>query len=303
MIDLPDSFINRITGTYPESGEAWLNTLPDLLRDIQHWWGLELLPPPFPFSYHTVIPCRTQNGMQAVLKLGVPHQELTWEIQSLQHFRGKGAVRLIKAEAEKGVMLLERLQPGHTLLDVDDPRRAATIAADAAHKLWSPPPAGQSFPTVSEWGQGFVRLRKAFRHGKFPFPRDVVNRAKSIFQNLLKTSADPVLLHGDLHHRNILRGRNTWLTIDPKGVIGEPAYEVGAYLRNPMPEILEWDQFQQRTDLRLDIFQERCSLPRQRMLLWAFAQCVLAAWWSYEENSSAWKSWMSIAHQFHTMLP
>ncbi len=38
---------------------------------------------------------------------------------------------------------------------------------------------------------------------------------------------------GDLHHENILAAeRAPWLAIDPKGVIGEPAYEMGALLRN-----------------------------------------------------------------------
>ena len=303
MIDLPDSFISRITGTYPERGEAWLHTLPDLLHEIQRKWNLTIHPPPFPFSYHYVIPCRTRDGEQAILKMGVPRGELTREIQALQHFRGNGAVRLMKAEAEKGAMLLERLQPGHTLLRVESPHPAAAIATDVAKKLWSPPPTGQSFPTVARWGQGFKKLRSTFRHAPSPFPREIVDRAESTFHDLLETSAEPVLLHGDLHHRNILRDRDTWMAIDPKGVTGEPAYEAGAFLRNPVPEILKWDQFHKLTERRLDIFHERCSLPRQRMLLWAFAQCVLAAWWSYEESDTAWKSWMVIAHQFHNMLP
>lgn len=303
MIDLPDSFISRITGTYPEKGDAWLQALPDLLQDIQREWDLTILPPPLPLSYHYVVPCRTRDSQQAILKLGVPHQELTREINALQHFRGNGAVRLMKAQTDKGAMLLERLQPGHTLLAVDDPHQAAAIAADVAKNLWSPPPSGQSFPTLARWGEGLDRLQNTSRYGSLPFPRQIVERAESAFHDLLETSSEPVLLHGDLHHRNILRGRDAWLAIDPKGVIGEPAYEAGAFLRNPMPEILEWDQFQNLTKRRLDIFQKRCGLPRQRMLYWAFAQCVLAAWWSYQESDPVWKSWMVIAHQFHNMLP
>jgi len=30
-----------------------------------------------------------------------------------------------------------------------------------------------------------------------------------------------------------------WVAIDPKVVIGEPAYEVAAFIRNPMPALLK----------------------------------------------------------------
>src|SRR5438067_1309862 len=65
-------------------------------------------------------------------------------------------------------------------------------------------------------------------------------QAEAIFAALLATQVAPVLLHGDLHHENILAAaRQPWLAIDPKGVVGEPAYEAGALLRNPLPWLLE----------------------------------------------------------------
>jgi streptomycin 6-kinase len=59
-------------------------------------------------------------------------------------------------------------------------------------------------------------------------PRELVATAVSLFNELLPSQSEPVLLHGDLHHWNILRAtRVPWLALDPKGVVGEPAYEVG----------------------------------------------------------------------------
>jgi streptomycin 6-kinase len=92
------------------------------------------------------------------------------------------------------------------------------------------------------------------------------------------------LLHGDLHHENLLFDyRRGWLAIDPKGVVGELAYEVGAALRNPCqepglyaePNIIE---------KRVDCFSRMLSLDSGRILAWAFAQAILAAIWELEDD-------------------
>jgi streptomycin 6-kinase len=104
------------------------------------------------------------------------------------------------------------------------------------------------------------------------------------------------LLHGDLHHWNILStDRELWLAIDPKGVLGEPAYEVGAWLRNPFPQILTFDQPRKVIARRLDQFADQLTLARDRMLGWGIAQAVLASWWSFEDEGDDWDSWLAYA--------
>ena len=60
-----------------------------------------------------------------------------------------------------------------------------------------------------------------------------MEKAETLFSELIESMSAPVLLHGDLHHYNILSAvRKPWLAIDPKGVVGEVEYEVGAFVRN-----------------------------------------------------------------------
>jgi streptomycin 6-kinase len=94
-------------------------------------------------------------------------------------------------------------------------------------------------------------------------------------------------LHGDLHHYNILASeRAPWLAIDPQGVIGEPAYETGALLRNPLPQVYEWPDFAERTARRVDVMAERLGVDRQRISGWGLAQAVLSAWWTMEDQGT-----------------
>ena len=94
----------------------------------------------------------------------------------------------------------------------------------------------------------------------------------------------PRLLHGDLPHYNVLfdwtRG---WLAIDPKGVIGEIEYEIGAVLRNPIerPGLFILPSI---TERRLQQFRRKLNLDSTRALRWGFAQAVLSAIWEIEDG-------------------
>ena len=114
---------------------------------------------------------------------------------------------------------------------------------------------------------------------------------------------EAALLHGDLHHHNILAaGRQPWLAIDPKGIVGEPAYEVGALLRNPMPELLQSERPKRLLARRLDILSERLGFERERLVGWGTAQAVLAAWWSLEDHGRDWEKWITCAELLAELL-
>jgi streptomycin 6-kinase len=74
-----------------------------------------------------------------------------------------------------------------------------------------------------------------------------------------------------------------WLAIDPKGVIGEVEYEIGASLRNPYekPELFASPETVER---RLRCFEAKLKLNYDRALAWGFAQAVLSAIWSVEDG-------------------
>jgi streptomycin 6-kinase len=170
-------------------------------------------------------------------------------------------------------------------------------------QLWSPVPSENSFPTVAEWAQGLGRLRQEFDGGTGPFVPKLVEAAESLFADLLPSQVEPVLLHGDLHHWNILRAtRAPWLALDPKGVVGEPAYEVGAWLRNPIDRLADWPNLKRIQARRIDQFAEMLSLDRQRLVGWGIAQAVLSAWWSYEDHGRVGTVAMACAESLFGML-
>ncbi len=223
----------------------------------------------------------------------------------MQHYGGIGSVRLMDAAPEEGILLLERLRPGDVLATLwpEQDDEATRIAANVMHQLWRPVAADHTFVTVQDWFRGFGRLRQEFNGGSGPFPAHLVNQAEMLYDDLQTSMNELVLLHGDLHHFNILSAtRRPWLAIDPKGVVGEAAYDTGALLRNPVPYIFSNPNLAYILERRVAVLAEMLDLDKKRIISWGLAQAVLSSWWSYEDHSSRWKPALTIAEMLSQLL-
>jgi streptomycin 6-kinase len=206
----------------------------------------------------------------------------------------------LDSDEDRGMMLLERIEPGYTLASLADDERATRAAAQVMRDLWKPLPPDTHFPTATEWAGGLATLRKRFNGGTGPLSADLVEQAEALFRDLLSSAEPSVLLHGDLHQFNILAARRKpWLAIDPKGLAAEPAYEVGALLRNPDPRLCTDPRVQRR---RVEVLHEELSLAKDRMLGWGMAQAVLSAWWSIEDAGSDWQWQCACAEVLASLL-
>ncbi len=287
---MPAAFAATIEAMYGDAGRVWLAGLPALLADCGRRWDVQVGAPFAPLSFNYVAAASAADGTELVIKAGFPHRELFSEMAALQHYAGQGCVRLLDHDRDRGVMLLERLQPGTMLTTLADDGEATRIAAGVMRELWRPPPENQAFPQVRNWMGGLQRLREHFGGTSGPLPEWLVARAEQRAAELLPTMGRSLLLHGDLHHYNILQAeRAPWLAIDPKGVIGEAAYDTGALLRNPIPQIGVQSDLPAIMAQRVDILSRSLGLDSKRILGWGLAQAVLSAWWSIEDEGGGWE--------------
>jgi streptomycin 6-kinase len=113
--------------------------------------------------------------------------------------------------------------------------------------------------------------------------RDLYARSCGIALKLFDRPSAQIPLHGDLHHDNILSSDRGWLAIDPKGLIGDPAYEVANVFINPERGIhIASDP--RRIAARAEILTERLGYSRKRILGWAAAHAALSACWSLADS-------------------
>ena len=289
MIHIDERFRRRAGEFFKGEGLAWVERLPEIGAELERRWDLTILPP-FPLSINYVAPVRLGGGGRAVIKLGFPGREFVSECRALKLCGGRGMARVLADDLEIGAMLLERLEPGTMLLSVqaESDERATEIAADTLAALRMPLPANHGLIPLAEWARGLKTLRERYQGGVGPLWEKEVERAEAMFRDLLPSAGPDCLLHGDYHHGNILLdrsgGADEWKVIDPKGLAGDPAYEIGQFMLNP------WETLPPRAELkrllarRLAIFCERAGLDRARALGFAIGQCSLSAWWMVEDH-------------------
>lgn len=284
---IPDVLRQTILNVHGKIGERWLKHFPNLLKSLIKQWNFKIEKRYANLTFNFTASVILEDGNPAVLKCGVPDDEFKSEIRALQCYAGDGAVRLIAADAKKGWLLEERCVPGESLLSLalKDDAKATAIAFNVMQKLWRPVNSQIKFPTLAKWLHGLDKLQKYSRVNSGVVPKQLIDFSLVASKELLTSSGEQVLLHGDLHHFNILASARTcWLAIDPKGVIGEREYEICAFLRNPGPYLLTTMNTKQIILRRLDQIVEQTGFERERILLWSIVQAVLAAWWCIEDN-------------------
>ena len=252
------------------------------LARAQRRWSLTAPEPVSETPTSTIWKVLCADGTPAALKLLKPYgaDEMRGAAY-LDWCGGDGAVRLIAA-ADRA-MLLEWL-PGRTLAAEAAGRDddATEILADVIAVLHRPrigvaagllPLADRMAPLLDA------------RPAAWPMPqRAAAGRAAALARELLADG--PALpLHGDLHHDNVLASRRGWVAIDPKGVSGDPAYDLANCFRNPH-DAPDTARDPDRIDRMAARFAVRLGHPRRRILAWAAAHAALSMIWNRAAGGS-----------------
>lgn len=266
---IPVDFARRIEEVHGAAGVRWLADLPDLVESLCAQWEVDIEPSFVGLTYNWVAPGR-RNGQRVVLKVGVPTAEALQEPVALRAFAGRGVVKLLEVDSHTGAMLLERLDPGEML--IGHPSSAA-IACRLLQELWQAPPVA-GLPDLARWTRSLET--DAARH---VVPEGTLERALVVREELLATGRPSVLLHGDFHGFNILSSGSGWVAIDPKGVIGEPAFECAPFLLNEFAV----NDFE-RTRQDIGSFARRLKIEKDRIAAWAAVFGVLSTVWTFEDH-------------------
>jgi streptomycin 6-kinase len=216
-----------------------------------------------------------------VLKVSLDRRETRSEIAALSNWNGRAAARLLQADPELGALLLEKVEPGNMLAYEDgiDEDCATRIAAGLLRQLWIPADGAAGLIPLDEWCAAYSRTRQELSRGVVGFPNDLFVRADALRAELLASTSQPVALHGDLHHFNILQSdRAGWLAIDPKGLCGDRCFDICQFLLNPGPVSIEVNR------RRLRIFCDELDLDLERARRWCLVHAVLNACWDLEDG-------------------
>ena len=199
---------------------------------------------------------------------------------------GDGAPRVLAVDGE--ALLLERIPAGRSLAEMardggdDEAMRILCGVGDRLHAPRARPLPDGLFPLAS-WFRALAPAAAA--HG------GILDASLTAAQALLADPRDIVVLHGDLHHYNVLDGgERGWLVIDPKGVLGERAYEYATTLCNPDAALALAPG---RLARQAGVIAQAARLDRERLLRWVLAHAGVSAAWLWRTASIRRRRWPS----------
>jgi streptomycin 6-kinase len=263
-------------------GAEWLHSLPTIVDACMERWSLTVGPA---FEGQNVSHVRAvdlSDGTPAVLKINFPEVESEREADALRLWDGRGAVALLDYEESTRALLLERCMPGTQLWDVEDDEEAMRIAGQALRRMWRPAPDRHRFRILREeaswWAEKLPLDWEALGR---PIERRLIDEAVAACVELGSDQADEVVLHQDFHGGNILSGeREPWLVIDPKPLVGEPAFDAGSLARDRR-WLLGQPGHAARIRRRLDILASELDLDRERVRRWGIAHALI---WGFSDS-------------------
>jgi streptomycin 6-kinase len=276
-VRIPERLARSTLAWHGRRGARWLEALPSRVREVTDRFDLRTVEDPFEPGGHAswCAPARTADGRDVVLKLQVPDDEARPEAAALARWAGRGTARLVDHDPDRWALVVERCRPGSDAAALDDPVAAAAAGAAVAARLHACGVALPEAPTLegvmAAWAEE-VEARVVAEH-RAGLDRAVVAMGLDAMRALPGSATRSALLHGDLNPTNLLAaGREPWLAIDPKPMIGDPAWDGVRLVLQPDPG--RWPDPRSVLADRLDLVAGALGVERDRLARWCVADAV-----------------------------
>ncbi|MFI5733854.1 aminoglycoside phosphotransferase family protein [Kribbella sp. NPDC051587] len=282
---IPEAFAAATTNREGPAGTAWLATLPGIVEELVDRWDCTPDGDWMHGEVGVIVPVQ-RSGEPLVLKVSFTHPGNVHEPDAYIAWAGRGAVHLHERADEYYAMLLER---AHATTLRDSGADVAAVGGAMSRLLTIPAPDGRGalgdapgpreLPRLQdradEWAAELAKDAAEFAGA---LPDVVVARAFGAIDELVREQPD-VLIHGDLHHRNILSAdREPWLAIDPKGLIGDPAYDAVTFLKARTLVLMKGDLLA-GLEREFVAYCEAAELDKARVRRWIQLELVRTAYW------------------------
>jgi streptomycin 6-kinase len=291
---LPDIFIQNILGTLKDKAPQWLNELPYTVQLISAQWQLHNVRTMPNLSYNYVARAHSKiYAKTVILKICSSNKVFSNELTALRYFNGVGCVKLLDCNEKYNALLLEYIEPGIDLASCwnqfDESYIRQTILDILKTMHHTPWYSNRKMPTINEWIISLTKFTLS------PLPLHYLKKATDLANTLVESQNEQYFLHGDLHFKNILKDhQHKWISIDPKGVVGELAYETAFLICSPLPYLLQLPNPSSLIIQRIEYCANALNIDPQRIIKWCYVQAILAACWAIEDQTD-WKQWLSWA--------
>ncbi len=248
------------------------------------------------FSANMVFKAKSEMFGPVVVKFGHISHEFKSEVEALKFFDGYGFCSVYDVDEEHMVLLEEAIEPGEILKDepcFEDRLRVFCDLYQLIH--WRKSEEGdevkdkesnsqifRGYKSYQDWIYRITEVMKGLADWKEV--ADHMIRAKEAFDELSMTYDEMTLLHGDFHYYNILKSEIGYKVIDPKGVIGDPVFDVARYMLNEFWNSRIEDRSRDMKKM-FRLFSRAFDIPESDLGKLLYMEGVLSACWEVESGA------------------
>lgn len=274
-----------------------MKTLP---KYIIEEWSLEKLRP-FSETHSSFLFEAVYQYQPVIVKYFKDGSDEANSVFALKHYNSSGAITVLQSSAN--AVMLPKIMPAITLDSCV--QNDVKVFCTLVEKLYQQPLNDAiiaKLPNISALGRTFnIHAQQRSSNRSQGLSAHIVQKASSIFAALCASQTRQVVVHGDLHHFNILYdAAHGWVAIDPKGYIGEPEVEVSPFLRNPLgsPGLYCTEH---TIKSRIEAIADCLQLDQERILLWFYCLSVLSVLYQEEKNLKC-TEWSKLVYLLDTMI-
>jgi len=225
--------------------------------------------------------CHSAKYGPCVLKLGAVEAVET-EYLTLKHYENSRFCQIYEAEIEASAFLLQHIIPGIPLRAVVDLNHRLDIFFDVFSNLHTEVVDREKFPTYLSWVSRIMNYMHN-HHQDAVFTKHITT-AYHVCMELWKKYPNVVLLHGDLHHDNILLGAdNQYRIIDPKGVLGNRVFDIPRFIINEFDDVTRVE-FDKEFEQMIQRFSKQLAIPVVDVVKLVYMEICLSQCWSIEDG-------------------
>ncbi len=262
-----------------------------LLKNLDRYaakWELDILHFIDYYSVNCIFVCQSKRFGEAILKIGNPSNGVSTEVNALKEYNGFRFCRVFDADVENGIILEEYIKPGSRLREVQSLEDRLCIFSELYNGLHIPPQQPEIYPRYFEWVSGITEYMRQREDYKELYR--YMKKAKDICSELCAMYPPKMLLHGDLHHDNILLGKEgRYRLIDPKGVIGDPIFDIPRFILNEFDDDdnnISYDDYSKRVEKIAAYLGDSLAVSPKTIKKCLFVETAMANCWCVESGEA-----------------
>lgn len=236
------------------------------------------------YSVNCLFKCRSPKYGACILKIGNPCKETQTEYTMLHEYNGSLFCRVYEADIANGILLIELIIPGIQLRVEKDIERRINIFYDVFKGLHKKPYDKSIYPTYMGW---VSRIAAYMREQKdYSALSAYMSNAEQICCSLCEKYNGEMLLHGDLHHDNILLGSDKcYHIIDPKGVVGDCVFDIPRFILNEFEDEIS-QAFNGKYRFITKTLCEKLNIPETDIRKLVYVEMCMENSWNVESNTA-----------------